>query len=54
MVWIEWTAEGERVLRRGRELRVATLARAIAALPPSEGTALAAGLEVLERVLGDV
>jgi len=52
LVWIEWTAEGERVLQQGRELRVATLARAIDALPATERRTLADGLAVLERLLG--
>ena len=52
VVWIEWTAEGERVLQQGRELRVATLARAIDALPATERRTLAEALAVLERLLG--
>src|SRR5215467_12784576 len=52
VVWIEWTAEGERVLQQGRELRVATLARAIDALPATEQRTLADALAVLERLLG--
>jgi len=52
VVWIEWTAEGERVLQQGRELRVVTLARAIDALPATEQRTLADALAVLERLLG--
>ena len=52
VVWIEWTAAGERVLRQGRELRVATLAHAIEALAAPERRTLEEGLAVLERVLG--
>jgi DNA-binding MarR family transcriptional regulator len=51
VVWIEWTKDGEQVLARGRQLRVAALANQLAALGKEERESLAAGLAVLERVL---
>jgi DNA-binding MarR family transcriptional regulator len=54
VVWISSTAAGAQLLAQGRELRVATLARQIAALPPADRAALLAGLDVLERVLGSL
>lgn len=54
VVWIAWTPEGERVLGRGRGLRVATLARQIESLPANEREALRAGLVVLERLLAEL
>jgi DNA-binding MarR family transcriptional regulator len=51
VVWIEWTKNGKDVLTRGRELRIATLARQIGALPEAERRSLAAGLAVVDRLL---
>ena len=51
VVWIEWTAAGEGVLRRGRELRIAALRDQIEALPVADRRVLMAGLEVIERVV---
>jgi DNA-binding MarR family transcriptional regulator len=52
VVWIAWTADGQRVLLRGRDLRVATLRAHIDALPVDERRVLVAGLGVLERLIG--
>ena len=51
VVWIQWTTDGESVLRRGRELRIATLRDQIDALPAADRQVLLAGLGVLERVV---
>jgi DNA-binding MarR family transcriptional regulator len=51
VVWIAWTAAGQEVLTRGRELRVSALARAIAALTPAERKRLAAGMQVVDSLL---
>jgi DNA-binding MarR family transcriptional regulator len=54
LVWIQWTKDGEQVLQRGRELRVAALSKRIAALPAGDRRMLAGGLSVLERLLRDL
>jgi DNA-binding MarR family transcriptional regulator len=51
VVWIRWTPDGESVLIRGRELRIATLRAQVDALPADDRRLLLAGLEVLERLL---
>jgi DNA-binding MarR family transcriptional regulator len=51
VVWVRWTPEGERLLTRGRELRVATLRRHIEGLPASERRTLADALGVVEGLL---
>jgi DNA-binding MarR family transcriptional regulator len=51
VVWVRWTPHGERLLSRGRELRVATLQRQIAALPAAERAELSRGLLIAERLL---
>ncbi|HLZ26533.1 MAG TPA: MarR family winged helix-turn-helix transcriptional regulator [Chloroflexota bacterium] len=51
VVWIQWTPDGERVLGRGRELRIAALRDQVDALPAADRQALRAGLEVLERLV---
>jgi DNA-binding MarR family transcriptional regulator len=51
VVWIAWTAAGQEVLTRGRELRVSALKRAIAELTPAERRALTAGMQVMDRLL---
>jgi len=51
VVWIHWTPTGEQVLVRGRELRIAALARQIEALPATDRRVLAAALGVVERLL---
>jgi DNA-binding MarR family transcriptional regulator len=50
VVWVEWTAEGQRVLTRGRELRVQTLEAQIRALPASDRKTLVRALAILERL----
>jgi DNA-binding MarR family transcriptional regulator len=52
VVWIRSTESGQRILAHGRELRVAALAREIAALEANERQALAAGLGVIDTLLG--
>ena len=51
VVWIQWTADGEGVLTRGRELRIAALRNQVDALPAEERRVLLAGLEVIERLV---
>jgi DNA-binding MarR family transcriptional regulator len=51
VVWIQWTADGERVLSRGRELRIATLRAQVEALSEPEQRLLQAGLEIIERLV---
>jgi len=51
VIWIQWTPDGEGVLTRGRELRIATLRHQVDALPADDRRTLAAGLEVLERLV---
>jgi DNA-binding MarR family transcriptional regulator len=51
VVWVGWTAEGERLLRQGRELRVAALRRQIEALSSAERRQLTDALALVERVL---
>jgi DNA-binding MarR family transcriptional regulator len=50
VVWIQWTDDGEGVLRRGRELRIAALRDQIDALTVAERRVLVAGLGVIERL----
>ena len=52
VVWVGSTDTGQRILARGRELRVSTLAREIAALEGGQRQALAAGLAVIDTLLG--
>ena len=52
VVWIRSTDSGQRILARGRELRVSALAREIAALGAGDRRALAAGLAVIDTLLG--
>jgi DNA-binding MarR family transcriptional regulator len=51
VVWIHSTDSGQRILARGRELRVSALAREIAALEAGDRRALAAGLAVIDTLL---
>src|SRR5207248_3102734 len=51
VVWITSTRTGQQVLRRGRELRISALARAIATLEERERRALLAGLGVIDKLL---
>jgi DNA-binding MarR family transcriptional regulator len=51
VVWIESTPTGKRVLARGRELRIAALARRIERLAPEDRLTLLAGMDVLDRLL---
>jgi DNA-binding MarR family transcriptional regulator len=51
VVWVDWTPEGQRVLLKGRELRVQRLQEQIRALPAAERKTLRAALEIVERLL---
>ena len=51
VVWIESTPTGKRVRARGRELRIAALARRIDGLSPEDRLTLVAGMDVLDRLL---
>jgi DNA-binding MarR family transcriptional regulator len=50
-VTVEATAKGREVLTEGRRRRVAVLASALDALDPADRTALAGGLDALEKLL---
>lgn len=50
-VRVRWTRKGERVLRRGRELRLAQLEARLQRLAPSEIAQLERALPILERVV---
>ena len=52
-VIVRATAKGVRALNQGRARRVAALATALAGLSAAEVRALAAGVDVLERAIGD-
>jgi DNA-binding MarR family transcriptional regulator len=52
VVWLEATAKGRRLLRAGRERRVAALAADLAALDDTERATLASAVDILERVVG--
>ena len=51
LVWVQWTPAGERVLRRGQALRIATLRKEVDALSAADRRALEAGLNVIERLV---
>lgn len=51
VTWIFSTPAGREILARGRELRVAALARAIAELPAHDRSTLAGALEIVDRLL---
>ena len=52
-VIVRATAKGVRALNEGRARRVAALATTLAGLSAAEVRALAAGVDVLERAIGD-
>jgi len=52
VVWVQWTAEGQSVLLKGRELRVQRLQEQIRSLPVAERTTLNEALGIVERLLG--
>ena len=52
VVWVQWTAEGQSVLLKGRELRVQRLQEQIRSLPVAERTTLSEALGIVERLLG--
>jgi DNA-binding MarR family transcriptional regulator len=52
VVWVHSTETGQRILARGRELRVSALARQIGKLDASDRLAVAAGLAVIDKLLG--
>ena len=54
VVWVSWTAAGEGVLVRGRELRIATLERAIRALPAEQRETLVRALDIVDGLLDHV
>ncbi|HET8569445.1 MAG TPA: MarR family transcriptional regulator [Candidatus Limnocylindria bacterium] len=53
VVRIRSTPKGERVLARGRELRIAELERRLARLSPRERADLTRGVEIVERLVRD-
>jgi DNA-binding MarR family transcriptional regulator len=50
-VWIRSTETGQRVLARGRELRVKALSQAVATLDEDDQRVLRAGLAVIDKLL---
>ena len=52
-VRVRSTAKGQRVLRRGRELRVSELERRVRRLAAEERTTLAEAVAIIERALRD-
>jgi DNA-binding MarR family transcriptional regulator len=50
VVWVEWTAKGERVLQQGRGLRIAALAERLQALSAAERQSLLSAVAVLDRL----
>ena len=52
-VIVRTTAKGVRALRKGRSQRVGALAAGLRTLTPEELAALARGVDVLERVVGE-
>jgi DNA-binding MarR family transcriptional regulator len=54
VVWVHWTRRGERVLRRGRELRIMTLERRLRTLPAEELRTLGMALDIVEAALKDI
>lgn len=51
VVRVRWTTKGERVLRRGRELRIAALDARLRTLPAAEIALLERAVAILERVV---
>ena len=51
VAWLHATAQGARVLRAGRQRRVAALEADMATLAPAERTTLAAASDILERMV---
>ena len=54
VVWVGWTEQGQELLTRGRELRVATLKRQIDALPEAERHALDEALGIIQRLVDNL
>ena len=52
-VIVRATAKGVRALKKGRSRRVAALAAGLTTLSPQQLATLAAGVDLLERVIGD-
>ena len=52
-VIVRATAKGTRALKKGRARRVEALAAGLTALSPGQLATLAAGVDLLERVIGD-
>lgn len=53
VVRVRWTPKGERVLRQGRELRIAALEGRVRSLPAAEVALLERALGVIERIARD-
>jgi len=51
VVWIGWTAAGQQVLVRGRELRIAALKAQVDGLPARDRATLEAALKVIDRLV---
>jgi DNA-binding MarR family transcriptional regulator len=51
VVWVQWTPRGQRVLLKGRELRVQRLEEQIGALPAAERATLSDALGIVEQLL---
>jgi DNA-binding MarR family transcriptional regulator len=50
IVWVQWTARGERVLQQGRELRITALAARLQGLSAAERRTLLLAVALLERL----
>ena len=50
IIWVQWTARGERVLQQGRELRIEALAGRLQALSAAERRTLMSAVGVIERL----
>jgi DNA-binding MarR family transcriptional regulator len=53
VVRIRWTVKGERVLRRGRELRIAALDARVRTLPAAEVALLERAVGIIEHLVRD-
>jgi DNA-binding MarR family transcriptional regulator len=54
VVWVHWTRRGQSVLRRGRELRIATLERRLRTLTVEQQRTLGEALDIVDLVLKDI
>ena len=54
VVWVHWPRRGQSVLRRGRELRIATLERRLRTLALEEQRTLGDALDILDAVIKDI